>query len=65
MGSLKELTIADRVFLALNLLAIVVGVALMILNGPSGPLIFLVLGAVGLALKKLPASLFGPDKPQA
>jgi len=65
MSWLRELTISDRVFLGVNLLAIAVGSGLMILNGPSVPLVLLIIGAVGLALKKLPKSLLGEADPPA
>jgi hypothetical protein len=55
MHWLRKLTISNRIFLGLNALTIIVGLGLMIVTGPAAPLVLLVVGAVGLALQKLPA----------
>lgn len=65
MGWLSTLTISNRIFLALNILGVIVGIGLMIISGPTGPLILLVVGAIGLALKKLPPSVLGKNDPPA
>jgi hypothetical protein len=49
----QRLGIGNTIFLAFNLLAIVVGFVLLITSGASGPLILLIVGAIGLAVKKL------------
>jgi hypothetical protein len=59
--NIHRLGIGNTVFLALNLIAIVVGLVLLFANGPNGPLILLIVGAVGLALKKL-VVLLGLEK---
>ena len=59
MGWRYELTISNRIFLALNILGVIVGIGLMTATGPTIPLVLLIVGAVGLALKKLPPSVLG------
>jgi len=55
---LKRLGPGNAIFLIVNLAAVIVGTILCVVSGPTGPLILLVVGAVGLALKKL-VILFG------
>jgi hypothetical protein len=59
----NELTVSNRIFLALNVLGAMVGIGLLIVAGPSLPLVLLVVGAIGLALKKLPPSVLGDNDP--
>jgi hypothetical protein len=54
----RRLGIGNTVFLALNLVGVIVGVILLIVLGPTVPLVLLIVGAIGLALKKL-VLLFG------
>lgn len=50
---------------AFNVLAVIVGIGLMFAGGVSGAILILVVGAGGLALKKLPPSVLGEDDPPA
>jgi hypothetical protein len=65
MGWLNELTLSNRIFFALNVLGVCAGIGLMVATGPTLPLVLLTVGAVGLALKKLPPSVLGEDEPSA
>lgn len=63
MGWPSELTISNRIFLALNILAIIVGIGLMILSGPTGPLVLLVVGAVGPGAEEAAPISSGRERP--
>ncbi len=57
----QRLGIGNTIFLVFNLIAIVVGIILLFVGGPTGGLIFLIIGAAGLAFKKI-GLLFGWDQ---
>jgi hypothetical protein len=63
MSWFRELTLSNRIFLVLNILGVIVGVGLMIATGPALPLVLLTVGAIGLALKKIPPSVLGEEPP--
>ena len=65
MGWLKELSISNRIFFGLNVLGAIVGIGLLLVTGPSLPLVLLIVGAIGLALKKVPPSVLGESDPPA
>ena len=64
MGWFRELTISNRIFFVLNVVGAIVGIGLMIATGPALPLVLLTVGAIGLALKKIPESVLRGDSPQ-
>jgi hypothetical protein len=62
MGWFLELSISNRIFFILNILGAIAGIGLMIATGPALPLVLLTVGAIGLALKKIPDSVLGGEK---
>jgi hypothetical protein len=64
MGWFRELTLSNQIFFVLNVLGAVVGIGLMIASGPALPLVLLTIGAIGLALKKVPDSVLRGKPPQ-